>query len=73
MNDSDVLFKVDTGADDSAVSEELFKEEHFGKLQKTSKILLGPGQDPLQVKGLCTVKISTKSKTTTQDICVISG
>lgn len=39
----------------------------------TSKILLGPGQDALQVKGLCTVKISTKSKTTTQDIYVISG
>ncbi len=73
VNDSDVLFKVDTGADVTVVSEELFKEENFGKLQKTSKILLGPGQDSLQVKGLCTVKISTKSKTTTKDIYVISG
>ncbi len=57
----------------TVISEELFKEEHFGKLQKTSKILLGPGQDSLQVKGLCTVKLSTKSKATTQDIYVISG
>ncbi len=73
VNDSDVLFRVDTGADVTVVSEELFKEESFGKLQKTSKILLGPGQDSLQVKGMCTVKISTKSKTTTQYIYVISG
>ncbi len=70
MNDSDVLFKVDTGADITVVSEELYKEENFGKLQKNSKILLGPGQDSLQVKGMCTVKLSTKSKTTTQDIYI---
>jgi len=43
VNNSEVLIKVDMGADVTVVSEELFKEEHFGKLQKTSKILLGPG------------------------------
>lgn len=67
-NNSQVLFKVDTGADVTLVSEGLFKEENFGKLQKTSKILLGPGQDSLQVKGRCTANLSTKNKTTTEDI-----
>lgn len=68
VNGSEVLFKVDIGADVTVVSEELFKQENFSKLQKTSKILLGPGQDSLQVKGRCTAKLSTKSKTTTQDM-----
>ncbi len=52
VNDSDVLFKVDTRAGVTVVSEELYKEENFGKLQKISKMLLGPGQDSLQVNGL---------------------
>ncbi len=70
VNDSDMLFKVATGADVTVVSEELYKEENFGKLQKNSNMLLEPGQDSLQVKGMCTVKLSTKSKTTTQDIYI---
>ncbi|ROL55227.1 hypothetical protein DPX16_5737 [Anabarilius grahami] len=64
VNDSEVLFKVDTGADVTVVSEDLFKQENFGKLQKTSKILLGPGQDSLQVKGEPVWISDTKQKGT---------
>ncbi|RXN25204.1 Retrovirus-related Pol poly from transposon opus [Labeo rohita] len=53
---------MDTGADVTVVSEELFNEENFGKLQKTSKKLLGPGQDSLQVKGKSTATADVLSR-----------
>ena len=47
----EATFKIDTGADVTAISEKLYKSLRSPTLQKLCKFLKGPGQHPLQVLG----------------------
>uniref|UniRef100_A0A3P9IKJ4 Gypsy retrotransposon integrase-like protein 1 n=1 Tax=Oryzias latipes TaxID=8090 RepID=A0A3P9IKJ4_ORYLA len=51
VNSHSTVFKIDTGADVTAVSETLYREGQFGKLEKPTKVLRGPGGSRLQVQG----------------------
>ena len=47
----EAMFKIDTGAEVTAISEKLYKSLRSPALQKPSKLLKGPGQHPIQVVG----------------------
>lgn len=51
MADTETEFKIDTGADVTVIPASMYSTKHFGGLEKTEKILLGPGQTRLPVEG----------------------
>ena len=51
IGSQEAIFKIDTGAKVTAISEKLYKSARFPVLQKPTKLLKGPGQHPLQVVG----------------------
>jgi hypothetical protein len=51
VKDTDIQFKIDTGADLSVVPKYVFKKLKNIKLVKADTILFGPGQKQLQVLG----------------------
>ena len=51
VNGLPVLFKIDTGADASAIPENIFKQLHNVSLTTTNSRLSGPSQHQLQVSG----------------------
>ena len=51
IGSQEAIFKIDTGAEVTAISEKLYKNSRFPVLQKPTKLLKGPGQYPLQVVG----------------------
>ena len=61
MKDTDIQFKIDTGADLSVVPEYVFKKLKNIKLVKADKILFGPGQKQLQVLGKFKCELKAKS------------
>ena len=74
MDGVETLFKIDTGSDVIEISEKEFYKNHKGnQLKKTSRNLLGPGNQRLHVKGQFTAKVSTSERETTQEVFVIAG
>uniref|UniRef100_A0A3B3HH25 Gypsy retrotransposon integrase-like protein 1 n=1 Tax=Oryzias latipes TaxID=8090 RepID=A0A3B3HH25_ORYLA len=73
VNSHSTVFKIDTGADVTAVSETLYKEGQFGKLEKPTKVLRGPGGSRLQVQGMFTANLHKNNKNTKEDIYVVKG
>lgn len=51
VNNHSIQFKLDTGAEVTAVSEKVFANLKNIKLQKASQVLLGPAQQKLEVLG----------------------
>ena len=49
VGSQEATFKIDTGAEVTAISEKLYKSLRSPALQKPNKLLKGPGQHPLQV------------------------
>ena len=60
VNGKDVCFKIDTGAEVSAISTDVFKAIGRPDLQKPTKILCGPDKTPLEVLGCATVQLTYK-------------
>ncbi|RVE73710.1 hypothetical protein OJAV_G00033850 [Oryzias javanicus] len=73
VDNHSTVFKIDTGADVTAVSETLYNDGQFGKLEKPSKVLRGPGGTRLQVKGMFTANLHKNNKNTKEDIYVVKG
>lgn len=46
VDNYDIVFKIDTGADASAVPETLYTKSQFSKLGRAKMILKGPGRTP---------------------------
>uniref|UniRef100_A0A096LW99 CCHC-type domain-containing protein n=1 Tax=Poecilia formosa TaxID=48698 RepID=A0A096LW99_POEFO len=65
------VFKIDTGADVTAVPETLYSRYQFGKLDKPKKILQGPGGTRLKVKGMFTATLSNNSVCTKEGIYIV--
>ncbi|KAK3521232.1 hypothetical protein QTP70_001229 [Hemibagrus guttatus] len=65
--------KIDTGADVTAVSETLYDQGQFRILEKPAKVLRGPGETCLNVKGMFTATLSKNNKNTTENIYVVRG
>ena len=73
LDDDLVLFKMDTGAEVTAISEREFQSLQLKKLEKPNKLLLGPNCQPLNVIGQFRGTLSHKEKATQETIFVIRG
>lgn len=73
VNEHTALFKIDTGADVTVLSEDEFQKGQFPELESAKKVLQGPGQTPITVRGKFTATIGTYSKSTTQEVYVVPG
>lgn len=71
LNDKDVCFKIDTGAEVSAIPTDVFEAIGQPTLQKPTKMLCGPDKSPLKVLGCATVQLTHKQTTITHRIYVI--
>ena len=63
VNNLDVTFKIDTGAEVSAINEATFKKLLDVQLKKPTKSLYGPAMSPLDVLGQFTAKLTFKNVT----------
>ena len=70
VNDTEVEFKLDTGASVSVLAEGIVKSR---KLKHTDKVLHGPGRTKLTVLGSITANLQFKDRTMTDELYVIKG
>ena len=68
-----VSFKLDTGAEVTAISEETFLQIGGAKLQKPTKILYGPARQTLNVLGQFMTTLQHEQHTSLQPVFVIRG
>lgn len=71
LEGTEVTFKIDTGADVTVVSESVFKKCKMTSLEIADKILHGPGQSVLKVKGQFMGQIRAPNRDTQQKIYVV--
>ena len=71
VNKVPVTFKIDTGAEVSAISEIAFDKLPNVKLQKCSRKLYGPAMSPLSVLGQFTASLTHKHTTSQQNVFVV--
>ena len=71
LNGVPVLFKIDTGADVSAISESVFKQLKDATLFHSDRHLSGPSQYQLQVSGKFTTTLKYGTKETKENIFVV--
>ena len=71
MEEKEVCFKMDTGAEVTAISEKTYQLLKKDKLSKPERILYGPSRHPLPVVGQFRGHFAHKGKTTTQPVFVI--
>ena len=62
------LFKLDTGAAVTAIPSSAFPPKRHGALQATRKVLYGPGNHRLEVRGCLRGQLSIENRETDQDI-----
>jgi len=62
VNNHEVVFKVDTGAEVTAISKEVYDAFGQPQLNKPTKVLSGPSRQPLDVLGHITVNLRYKNK-----------
>lgn len=73
VKNTEIKFKIDTGADVTVIPEYMFRKLQNVKLVKTDKILFGPGQKQLHVLGKFKCELKLKSVKSNQDIYVVKG
>ncbi|XP_029701916.1 uncharacterized protein K02A2.6-like [Takifugu rubripes] len=71
LNGQQTTFKLDTGADVTAIPAKVYSKKQHGPLTTATKRLLGPGDNALQVKGQFNGTIKYKEQTTEQPVFVI--
>ena len=67
LNGKDMTFKLDTGDEVTAITEESYQMQNAG-LTPTCKRLYGPGQAPLPVKGCFQGQFTYQGEQTVQSI-----
>ena len=73
LNTLPVEFQIDTGADVSVISEELYKKLKAPPLEPSTKSLVGPSQDSLQVCGQFSGTLVHKDSTVKEVMYVVKG
>ena len=73
LNQRDILFKIDTGADVTVISESFYESTHDGQLKSAERSLTGAGQQPLDVQGQFTGHLRYNDLETEQKIFVVQG
>ena len=64
MNGQQTTFKLDTGADVTAIPATVYSQKEHGILTKATKALRGPSNNPLKVRGQFGGNIEYKDRTT---------
>ena len=73
LNNAQVRFKIDTGADVTVIPDKIYEAlRPTPTLVKSSKTLFGPAQTSLPVRGCFVGKIQKGDKTTEQEIFVVN-
>ena len=73
MNSHPIQFKLDTGAEVTAVSDKVLSSLCNAKLQKPSKVLLGPARQKLEVTGQFDGHFIHKGKACQHPVFVVKG
>ena len=73
VNGINVKFRVDTGADITVVSKDIFKLLDGVNIMSSSQILRDPHCDPLNVEGKFISKFETEDRCSNQDIYVVKS
>ena len=74
LNNAQVRFKIDTGADVTVIPDKIYEAlRPTPTLVKSSKTLFGPDHTSLPVRGCFVGKIQKGDKTTEQEIFVVNG
>ena len=73
MNNHLIQFKLDTGAEVTAVSDQVFSSLCNVKLQKASKVLLGPARQKLEAIGQFNGHFVHKGETCQHTVFVVKG
>ena len=71
IKEKKVNFKLDTGAEVTAISEQAYQSLTGIELQKASKVLYGPSHQALDVIGEFTEKITHQRRSVLQTIFVV--
>ena len=71
LEGEEVLFKIDTGAAVTIVSEPVYRKLKGPKLDKPNRILHGPAQQALEVLGQFTVNLSIGKHSHRENIYVV--
>ena len=73
VNDREVMFKIDTGAEVTAISKDAYKAIGHPKLQRPGKILCSPNKQPLDVVGCITVRLGYKQRSIRHHVYVVNS
>ena len=73
VNGKEVIFKIDTGAEVTAMSEDTYRTLGSPRLTKPEKILYGPSKQSLKVMGQFQGTINYQSRELVQPIFVVKG
>ena len=69
----ETVFKLDTGAEVTAISLETFRALRRQNLSSPQKVLYGPSRSTLDIAGQFEGRFSHKTKTTLQTAYVVNG
>ena len=73
VNGKEVVFKIDTSAEVTAISKDVYKAIGHPKLQLPSKVLCGPNKQPLNVLGRIAVHLVYKQRSLRHHVYVIDS
>lgn len=73
LNQRNVEFKIDTGADVTVIPKSFYSKNQDGPLQPAERLLTGAGQQPLEVQGQFVGHLTYNNSVTEQNIFVIQG
>ena len=73
IDDKEVTFKLDTGAEVTAVSQETWQTLNRPTLQPSNRQLLGPARQSLEVMGCFHANLTHKEKKASQQVYVVSN
>ena len=71
LNDHEVPFKVDTGAEVTVISEDQWKSLQISEVKPPSKTLHGPDNKPLDVRGELHVTLSYRGRKCSQPVLIV--
>ena len=73
MNEHSITFKLDTGAEVTAISTDTYKTLRKPRLSPPKKLLYGPSRQPLDTAGQFQAEITYKDKREQQPVYVVKG
>ena len=73
LNKCPLTFKIDTGADVTALPDSVYDRTCDGPLQTANRVLRGPSKQTLNVRGFITAKLSRDQTEIEDKIYIVKG